>query len=419
MTNTSHKRHLHDISKFLALIARFKSVSSVTALAETIVAVCEELIPGDSIGCYMIDPETPREGIKLLANRGFSEEEVVWAAKSAFHRHPGIVMKSKKPLLIKDTDHEQLENISTTSPRKMKVRSRAWVPIIFNKEAIGSFGIASQKRDSFTEYDIELLEFVSYLSQVTYDVLLRSHRYRKEKERTNEQIKERSTFFAFINHEIRNPINAILGFSEILKEEDLTERQKKYISNIYKAGNNLLRLTNDLSDLSKLSADKMELIEGDLNLREIIEEIIDLYSLDAEQKNICFSYYISEDADCCFKGDTDRLKQVISNLVSNSIKFTNEGEIAIVVSATHDFHTKSKIHVDIFDTGIGIKEEDIPKLFREYSQLQNSNKDNVKGTGLGLNLSQKLVTLMGGNIHVRSDYNIGSNFSFNIFLEKH
>ena len=209
-----------------------------------------------------------------------------------------------------------------------------------------------------------------------------------------------------------------MGFSEILNEEELTQRQSKYIANIYKAGNNLLRLTNDLSDLSKLSADKMELIEGDLKLREIVEEIVDLYSLDAEQKNLCLSYHIAADADCCFKGDSDRLKQVISNLVSNSLKFTKEGEIAIVVSATHDFHTKSKIHVDIFDTGIGIKEKDIPKLFREYSQIHDKNKDTTKGTGLGLNLSQKLVTLMGGNIHVRSDYNIGSNFSFNIYLEK-
>ena len=124
-------------------------------------------------------------------------------------------------------------------------------------------------------------------------------------------------------------------------------------------------------------------------LKELIEEVVEQYSLEANQKNIAFTYFISEDADCCFIGDQDRLKQVISNLISNAVKFTQEGEIAVVASATHDFHTKSKIHIDVFDTGIGIKEKDLPKLFKEYSQVENCKNNPNTGLGLGLNLSQK------------------------------
>ena len=162
----------------------------------------------------------------------------------------------------------------------------------------------------------------------------------------------------------------------------------------------------------------MELVEGELFLKELIEEVVEQYSLEANQKNIAFTYFVSEDADCCFIGDQDRLKQVISNLISNAVKFTQEGEIAVVASATHDFHTKSKIHIDVFDTGIGIKEKDLPKLFKEYSQVENCKNNPNTGLGLGLNLSQKLVRLMGGTISARSDYEIGTNFSFNIFLKK-
>ena len=179
---------------FLAIIEKFEAVISMDSLAQTIVDVCENVVEHDSMGCYLIDPDDPVAGVKLRAQKGLSPTEIKLANDSAMQRHPGIVMRNKKSLLIRDTKRDDQEVISSSSPRHMTVRSRAWVPIIVSGRSVGSFGLASQQINSFDEVDLGMLEFVAYIAHVTYDVLARTSYFQKEREKVRSEIKDKCLF---------------------------------------------------------------------------------------------------------------------------------------------------------------------------------------------------------------------------------
>ena len=165
-----------------------QSLKSSTPLSrwtpqQTIVDVCENVVEHDSMGCYLIDPDDPVAGVKLRAQKGLSPTEIKLANDSAMQRHPGIVMRNKKSLLIRDTKRDDQEVISSSSPRHMTVRSRAWVLAIVSGRSVGSFGLASQQINSFDEVDLGMFEFVAYIAHVTYDVLARTSLVFKRSER--------------------------------------------------------------------------------------------------------------------------------------------------------------------------------------------------------------------------------------------
>ncbi|MCL2773345.1 MAG: ATP-binding protein [Oscillospiraceae bacterium] len=231
-----------------------------------------------------------------------------------------------------------------------------------------------------------------------------------EKERAEAANRAKSDFLATMSHEIRTPMNAILGMTEIISRSELNGAQRKYLNDIKNSSNSLLTIINDILDFSKIEAGKMEILNGYYNLRELLENLYAMFMPLFKSKNLELYFSVSPNLPHVVYGDDARVRQVLTNILSNGLKYTQEGHVEFYAWVSED----NMLRVDIHDTGIGIRKEDLKKLFRPFEQLDIRKNKNVVGTGLGLAITNKLCELMNGNLWVESTYGVGSTFSVEI-----
>lgn len=226
----------------------------------------------------------------------------------------------------------------------------------------------------------------------------------------------KSEFLANMSHELRTPLNAIIGFSEALSEGlygSLNDKQREYIKDIERSGIRLLNTINDIIDVSRIEAGAVDLDITDFSLKELILSSEAIFKEKAKKHNIEMAYSVEEGLDI-IKGDQRKLKQILVNLISNAIKFTPDGGRVNVTAkkAISSERDSEFIEISVEDTGIGIAEEDMPKLFQPFQQLESPYQKRYEGTGLGLFLIRRLIEMMGGQIWVQSEKGRGSRFTF-------
>lgn len=232
----------------------------------------------------------------------------------------------------------------------------------------------------------------------------------KDKEEVEEASKAKTDFLSNMSHDIRTPMNAIIGFSESLLMEDINEKQKNEVENIYQAANTLLAIINNILDVSRIESGKEEKNEREYEFRKVIMQLTSVITSKIDSTKVNFNIQIAKDVPLFFIGDELKIYQILMNLLSNAVKYTDTGHINFLVSS-ENIGENARVKFVVEDTGIGIKESDYNKLFVKFSRINNQeNYKSIEGTGLGLVITKKLVELLGGSISFKSEYGKGTTF---------
>ena len=299
---------------------------------------------------------------------------------------------------------------------RKKIRQRAFftVSLGFTVTLLGILVQAVSGRRIITNYfGATLGLFLLYFSVETPDYKALSKTMQKleeETERAESANRSKSDFLANMSHEIRTPINAVIGLNEMILRESTDEQVKAYALDVDSAGKNLLAIINDILDFSKIEAGKMEIVDAPYRLSSVINDVAVMTSFQAQSKGLTFEVEVDASLPDHLVGDEVRLRRVIANLLSNAVKYTHEGGIEFIVRGKWE-GIMLVLEILVKDTGIGIRAEDLPKLFSRFDRLDMAKNNTIEGTGLGLAIAGSLTGMMGGNINVESVYGKGSTFT--------
>lgn len=267
-------------------------------------------------------------------------------------------------------------------------------------------------KNKFDDEVGDMIGAVEIFKDNTQKLLTSEHQIKQAMQEATTANKAKSIFLARMSHELRTPLNAILGFANILqKSQNINKQEKENLNIIKRSGEHLLNIINEILELSKIEAGKMELTPKSFNLFDLIKEIDDIFSFRCESINLNFEIK-TNNLPKYIKADEQRLRQILINLLGNSLKFTKEGFISLYV-----YELNNKLFFEVKDSGIGISKEYQEKIFKPFEQVKKDNYT-TEGTGLGLSITKELITLMAGNIYLKSQVGVGSEFYFSINYEK-
>lgn len=353
----------------------------------------------------------------------FSNFNNQWVGSNKIPEHNHMAewcYKNKRELFLNDAENDFGRYVFAPlifSDGKM-AQSIMCFPVESNEQIIGTISIISFNKNAYENFHIEMIRLllpflaVSLQNSFTHQELIITKMRAENSEKFMQQ------FLANMSHEIRTPMNAVMGMTNILLDKNPTVEQETYLTTIRKSSENLLVILNDILDLSKIEAGKIELEQIDFALTDIAKNLKEIMQFKAEEKGLTLSMKVDENIPPVLIGDPTRLSQILINLIGNAIKFTEEGDVVLTISSVVHASGQSaethEVHFAVSDTGIGMDAEQQKKLFQNYVQASAETTRKYGGTGLGLSISKQLVELQGGNISIKSIPRMGSTFSFSL-----
>ncbi len=328
----------------------------------------------------------------------------------------GEVIRQEK--IIVNNDFEKPDKLKRGFPiGHAKIYKFLSIPVFINRKIKAVVGVANKQSD-YNETDATQLT----LMMDGIFKIIEQKEYQKqlviEKEKALIASKTKSQFLANMSHEIRTPMNGIMGFTEILLSEETDKNKKEFLKIVYSSTESLMQIINNILDLSKIESGIMKTENGEFNIFELIEKIIRIFNVKAQTKNIALTSNINKNIPALLFGDYIKLNEILTNLIDNAIKFTNEGIILVEIDFKIIEDSDIILFITVSDTGIGIEENMLGKIFDDFVQVENYLTKMQRGTGLGLSIVKKLTNILGGQIEVTSKINTGTNFKLTLPLKK-
>jgi signal transduction histidine kinase len=405
---TKTSQHLAVLNKIGAAVSESLDLAVVAKQAVDKIA---ETLAFDAVWIYQLDPEA--KILRMIACHGLSEEMAKNMAERSIERGiSGPVLKTGTRLVFEDLQHDaryrELSRAGTVA--SLGFKAGAAFPIRSKDKILGTLHVTNLTKRQFAPEELQLLESIAQQVGVASQNAKIFEELRKAKERAELSDRAKSDFLANMSHELRTPLNAIIGFSQMLVDEKagpLNLDQKEFLTDVLKSGQHLLEVINDVLDLAKVATGKLDLRAQSFSLREAIAETCSVVKPMADERKVII-HVDAPFGDDSVTLDRLRFKQVLYNLLSNAIKYNrDEGNVEVRVSVDE----QKQIRLQVKDTGIGIQQEDLPRIFDDFVQLNIGTAKMQQGTGLGLALTKKLLEQQKGSITAESEVGRGSTFT--------
>lgn len=408
----------HSSSKNNLIYAVARDITDIKAKEDTIKRNIEEisyknslfnaLLENLSVGVFMVDAKTgtpliANEEAKKLLGRGILPEvnkETLNVIYKAYKNGTNTPYPIEDMPIIKGMQGEKahIDDMNVIRPDGTETLLEIFGTPVYNEK---------------NEIIMSLVHFIDITQKKKNE-----NEIIKAKQEAEKASKAKSEFLANMSHEIRTPMNGVIGMSELLAQTELDINQKKYLEFIQVSADNLLAIINDILDISKLEAGKIELELKEFELEKMIDNLLSLLSVNAHKKGVEVVYYVDKEVPEMLEGDEIKIRQILINFIGNAVKFTDVGEIFLEIKCKNKTAEYFEIEFSVSDTGIGMGEETIKNLFKPFVQGDLSYTKKYQGTGLGLAISKQLIELMGGKVYVESEEGKGSKFYFSLKLKK-